>query len=41
MDFRLITRRTGGPEVIEREPVDAATLERFLTLLSRWRFPQT
>lgn len=26
VDFRLIMRRTGGPEVIECEPLDAATL---------------
>lgn len=26
MDFRLIMRRTGAPEVIEIEPLDAATL---------------
>jgi NADPH2:quinone reductase len=25
-DFRMIVRRTGGPDVIEREPIDAAAL---------------
>jgi len=26
VDFRLVMRRTGGPDVIEREPIDAAAL---------------